>query len=266
VTRRHGILQALVASGIATLALVTVVPRATAIDPDPFAITTVSAEAGYFRLDGGCPKNTTKLKFSWSPSPSGDGWGEVAIQYKLPISIPLRMQASSPVELISVTIECKTQGGKTRLTYGPVSLLSGSGLLPLPPTDTGTGRRVVYSLSAQQLWAFEADDSVGRTYLVSGRRLALVGRGSQVGSFKVFSKSVVGCVGGIRCPHMVRFNRTSLNNIGFHAIPWSKPKGLWQTQQELGQPRSGGCVRARPEDAEWLFNWAVKGDKVFVIT
>jgi hypothetical protein len=255
---------AVVAAAVGVVSLTAAVGPAVAQAP-PFTLTTLSAESGYFQLDGKCPKNTTKLRFSWSPSPAGAGYGEISIKAKDPVSLRLRMLSSVASESIDVTIECKTPGGRTRLLHGPLTVTSGNALLPTPPEGTGSGRRVVYSLSAQQLWATEADGSVVNTYLVSGRRLALLGKSSQYGSFKVFSKSRMGCVNGIRCPFMVRFTKTAINNVGFHAIPWSKPKGFWQTPAELGQPRSGGCVRADPVNAEWLFNWTVIGDPVHVV-
>jgi hypothetical protein len=38
------------------------------------------------------------------------------------------------------------------------------------PDDSGAGKRVVFDISAQQVWLVEADDSVVRTYPVSGSR------------------------------------------------------------------------------------------------
>jgi hypothetical protein len=40
----------------------------------------------------------------------------------------------------------------------------------LLPDDSGAGKRVVFDISAQQVWLVEADDSVVRTYPVSGCR------------------------------------------------------------------------------------------------
>jgi len=235
------------------------------VPPVPFAVTTLSPDAGYYEVNFTCPKNSEKLRFTWTPAPNGTGWGEAAISWSETRMVRLRMQATAPAEQITAKLECRTAGGRVKQIFGPVVLTSGNALLPAPPVDTGLGRRIVYSLSAQQLWAYNADGSLARTYLVSGRRVLLYSRSKQLGSFKVFSKAKMGCIFPIRCPFMVRFNRTALGNIGFHAIPYSKEKGFWQTPAELGQPRSGGCVRAAPEDAQWLHGWAVRGDPVVVI-
>jgi hypothetical protein len=231
----------------------------------PFMLTPISAEAGYFQFFGVCPSSSSKLRFTWSPAANGVGWGEVAIKASAPVVTNLRLLSAAPNETVSVTVECRTPGGRVRQTYGPVEVASGNALLATPPEATGSGRRIVYSISAQQLWAIEADETVVRTYLVSGRRLELVSRSKQTGSFKIFSKSTIGCVSPIRCPNMVRFNRTALGNVGFHAIPYTKAAGFYQTEAELGQPRSGGCVRSAPADAIWLFTWSVKGDRVIVL-
>ena len=36
------------------------------------------------------------------------------------------------------------------------------------PADSGTGRRVVFSISEQRVWLVESSEDVSRTYLVSG--------------------------------------------------------------------------------------------------
>ena len=255
--------RALVAGGLAAGALAVVAPPARA-DAGPFTLTTLSIEAGYFRAQLTCPAKTTMLRFEWSPAPTGLGYGEIEVK-KGPLDLNLRMQADAPGATISVTLKCISGFKKVRATFGPVDVTSGNSLLGVPD-NSGNGRRIIYSMSAQQLWAVESDGSVGRTYLVSGRRLGILGAKTQLGTFAVYSTALLGCVNGIHCPHMVRFHRTPLNNIGFHAIPYSKAKGgFWEKPEELGQPRSGGCVRARPEDAEWLYNWVHLGDPVYVV-
>ena len=123
----------------------------------------------------------------------------------------------------------------------------------------------MYSLSAQQLWAFDSSGRLVRSFLVSGRRTHLVSHSTQLGDFEVSSKSTdTGCRPPRHCPYMVRFNRTLLGNIGFHAIPRTK-NGFVQTREELGQPRSGGCIRSSPQNARWLFGWVREGHRVVVI-
>ncbi len=235
-----------------------------AVAEEPWTLTTLDGTAGYFEASGVCPEKTATISFEWSPAPNGDGHGDVAISSRH-VNVRLRMQAPEASEAISVTLKCRAAGGKRLLTAGPFTTVSGNGLLQAPRGALHR-RQIIYSLSAQQLWAIDDDGTVARTYLVSGRRLDFISGAAAVGQFAVFSKSLMGCViNGVYCPLMVRFNRTPLANVGFHAIPYSEGKRFWQSSDELGQPRSGGCVRADPDDAKWLYDWSTIGDSVYVI-
>jgi lipoprotein-anchoring transpeptidase ErfK/SrfK len=179
-----------------------------------------------------------------------------------PFTLNLRMIASGPAATIDVTVRCHRTNGKATVAYGPTTIQSGVDLLPVPP-DSGAGRRIVYSVSAQQLWAIEADDSVAKTHLVSGRRMLLSGGRSQYGTFQLFRKAKGwGCGGG--CPNFLGFRHYKDETIGFHQIPFDR-HGPYESLTELGQPRSHGCVRQSAEDALWLYNWAVIGDVVVVL-
>ena len=212
-------------------------------EPAPFAVRTLSSRAGYFEVSVTCPRNASKVRFTWSPAANGEGWGEAAIKPGTRSKVRVRMLASAPGRVITATFECRSTGGRVRATFGPVRRTSGTGLVWTPPAASGCGRRIVYSLSAQQVWAYDASGRIVRSYLVSGRRTTLFSGSKQLGDFEVSSKSSdTGCKPPRHCEHMVRFNRTLLGNVGFHAIP-STSKGFVQTHAELGQPRSGGCVR-----------------------
>ena len=52
--------------------------------------------------------------------------------------------------------------------------------------------------------------------------------------------------------------------IGFHSIPVDRRGRMIQSEDELGQPKSKGCVRQRRADAEHLWNWAPDGTAVRV--
>ena len=139
-----------------------------------------------------------------------------------------------------------------------------------PPTDelpanSGEGRRAVYSKSRQRTWTVEADGTVSKTYLVSGR---LTWNQPSPGTYHVFSRSSYTC--NIKNPaicwrYMVRFTvGPDGDNIGFHEIP--KNNGMpVQTEAQLGQPLSGGCVRQATPDAEHMWDWAPVGTKVVVL-
>jgi lipoprotein-anchoring transpeptidase ErfK/SrfK len=148
--------------------------------------------------------------------------------------------------------------------------------LPPPPTTTtlppgalppgsGTGRRLVYAKTAQRTWIVEDDDTVTRTYRVSGR---LTYNQPSPGTYSVFSKSGFTC--NIRNPdicwrYMVRFTKgPDGDNIGFHEIP--KKNGVpVQTEAQLGQPLSNGCIRQATVDAQFLYAWTPVGAKVVVL-
>ena len=134
--------------------------------------------------------------------------------------------------------------------------------LPLAvPAHTGAGRRVVYCNSCQRVWLVEADESVVRTYPVSGRQGV-----PRPGTYAVRSKSEMsGSATGTRLEHMVRFVKGRTLWIGFHAIPVG-PNGPIQSLRQLGQPLSLGCVRQAPADAKALWEFTAVGTPVVVLT
>jgi hypothetical protein len=133
---------------------------------------------------------------------------------------------------------------------------------PPVPSDSGEGRRIVYSNSGQRVWLVESDGVVIDTYLVSGKEGV-----PAPGDYEVFSKSEVAYAGhdDITMSHMVRFAHGQNLAIGFHAIP-NDGNGLpLQTEEELGAYRSAGCVRQSPGQAAALYEWAEEGTVVVVL-
>ena len=132
---------------------------------------------------------------------------------------------------------------------------------PPLPEGSGSGRRVVYSVSQQRVWLVEADENVSASWLVSGRRGI-----PKPGTYSVFSRSRWSSANGgrVRMEFMIRFVRTRGLAIGFHSIPVDRRGRPIQSEEELGQPRSKGCVRQRRADAEHLWNWAPEGTAVTV--
>src|SRR5687768_8503768 len=55
---------------------------------------------------------------------------------------------------------------------------------PPLPSDSGHGRRVVYSVSEQRMWIVESDEQVSGSWLVSGRRGI-----PRPGDYSIFSRS-----------------------------------------------------------------------------
>lgn len=130
------------------------------------------------------------------------------------------------------------------------------------PGDSGSGRRVVYSIGQQRVWWVEADNRVVNTYLVSGHR-TLPARGT----YKVFSKSryTTSLNGSARMEFMIRFTYGPTAAIGFHSIPVDRYGRPLQSEASLGRPLSAGCIRQRYSDAQGLWNWAPVGTTVVVV-
>ena len=131
------------------------------------------------------------------------------------------------------------------------------------PANSGSGRRVVYSRGQQRVWAVEADGTVVKTHRVSGRL-----REPYAGTYHVYSRSMYTYATGnpaVKWRYMVRFAYgPNGGRIGFHEIP--KKNGVpLQSEAQLGQPLSNGCVRQATPDAEWMWNWAGIGTTVVVL-
>lgn len=131
-----------------------------------------------------------------------------------------------------------------------------------PPVNSGSGRRIVYSNSEQRVWMIEEDGGLYGTHKVSGKRGV-----PNPGTYSVFSKSSASSAhgGSLTLPYMTRFARGPDLAIGFHGIPLRRNGTPIQSDEELGQYRSAGCVRQNQSDARKLFDWASMGTKVVVL-
>lgn len=170
-------------------------------------------------------------------------------------------QASAQTPEPSVTPTASPTPDPTPPPPEPAPAVAPGPSFPALPGGSGSGRRVVYSNSAQRVWLVEADGSVSNSWLVSGRR------GSpRAGFYKVFSKSrYTSALGGrVRMEYMVRFARGRRLAIGFHSIPVTRRGVPIQSEAELGQFRSAGCVRQRYADAVRLWDFAPVGTPVVV--
>jgi lipoprotein-anchoring transpeptidase ErfK/SrfK len=140
---------------------------------------------------------------------------------------------------------------------------------PAAPPDTGVpfasgvGRRVVYSKVRMRVWIVDASNVTIRTYRVSGR----YGQPNP-GTYQVFSRSSYTC--NIDHPNicmrfMVRFaHGPKGDNIGFHEIPRENGVPI-QSDAQLGQALSGGCVRQATADAMFMWDFAGIGTTVVVV-
>jgi hypothetical protein len=129
------------------------------------------------------------------------------------------------------------------------------------PSDSGSGKRVVFDISDQRVWLVDKGDEVLRTYLVSGSLTDNL----DPGTYAVYSRSrhAVGINDSGVMEYFTRFTRGENAAIGFHSIPTKDGRPL-QTEKQLGTPQSHGCIRQATPDAKRLWDFAPVGTKVVV--
>ena len=140
---------------------------------------------------------------------------------------------------------------------------SGPDAPPLPP-HSGSGRRLVFERAGQRIWAVGEDDLVIRSWLVSGSKY----NNETPGSHAVYSRSDVSTAwnGKAFLYKMVRWLKTDIGAIGFHALPIRRSDNTpYQTDAELGSRLSGGCQRQANLDADFTWEFAQIGTPVIVI-
>jgi lipoprotein-anchoring transpeptidase ErfK/SrfK len=130
------------------------------------------------------------------------------------------------------------------------------------PADSGTGRRVVFSMTDQRVWLVSAKGAVTSTYLVSGSLTDNL----HPGKYDVYSRSrwAVGIDDSGVMQYFVRFTRGNNAAIGFHSIPTKNGEAL-QSVKQLGTPQSHGCIRQKLTDAERMWSFAQDGTDVVVL-
>jgi peptidoglycan hydrolase-like protein with peptidoglycan-binding domain len=155
-------------------------------------------------------------------------------------------------------------GAKDLLGY-PLSSVAVSGPdAPPLPANSGSGKRLVYSRSGQRVWAVDKNETVVRSWLVSGSKY----NNEQPGVHTVYSRSETSTAwnGKAILPHMVRYQKTNIGNIGFHGIPIHVADGTaYMTEDELGTRLSGGCQRQANRDADFTWAFAQIGTTVVVL-
>ena len=132
------------------------------------------------------------------------------------------------------------------------------------PPNSGSGRRAVYSKTQQTVWVFDEYDTLIKMHRVSGKQTPY---DPAPGVYRVYSRSRY--TYSINNPsitwgYMVRFaHGLQDGNIGFHEIPYQYGRPV-QSEAQLGQALSGGCVRQAVSDAIWMWEWAGVGTVVVV--
>ncbi|MBI5090005.1 MAG: peptidoglycan-binding protein [Actinobacteria bacterium] len=159
----------------------------------------------------------------------------------------------------------KPPAGAVDLMGYPLSSVASAGAnAPALPENSGTGRRLVYDRAGQRVWAVDDDGSIIRSWLVSGSKYS----NEIPGTHEVYSRSDMSTAWNGRAwlPKMVRWLKTDIGAIGFHAIPIHVEDDTpYMTEDELGTRLSGGCQRQANLDADFTWDFAQIGTKVVVI-
>ncbi|MGB0113657.1 MAG: L,D-transpeptidase family protein [Ilumatobacteraceae bacterium] len=146
----------------------------------------------------------------------------------------------------------------------PLSVVASTGSdAPPLPEGSGSGRRVVYDRAGQRVWAVGEDGQIIRSWLVSGSKYM----NEMPGTHTVYSRSEMSTAwnGQAWLPNMIRYQKTEIGHIGFHAIPLHvSDNSVYQTSDELGTRLSGGCQRQANEDADFMWAFADIGTTVVV--
>lgn len=125
---------------------------------------------------------------------------------------------------------------------------------PAVPADSGTGLRVVYSLSERRVWLVDESDRAVRTYEVAPSPVD-----PPPGEYAVTSRaeSLVGS-DGVPIEHSVVFTSVDGVVIGFSAAVNGS------TPDADAQDRTGG-IRETREDGAAMWKFAPAGTKVIVV-
>jgi lipoprotein-anchoring transpeptidase ErfK/SrfK len=84
------------------------------------------------------------------------------------------------------------------------------------------------------------------------------------GLYHVMNKKNPGRSGNLTLPHFTGFAWGPTADIGFHGIPLRPDGTPIQSDAQLGQPLSHGCVRTNQWWAGWIYDWAPIGTLVEV--
>ena len=128
------------------------------------------------------------------------------------------------------------------------------------PASSGTGRRIVVSISQQHMWVYDSSGLVYSFVISTGMHNSM-----SVGTFAVQDKipNAYGSTWDLWMPDWLGIYKVGNLENGIHALPiLSSGKTLWAGL--LGQPASFGCVILGTADAQTLYNWAEVGTPVII--
>jgi lipoprotein-anchoring transpeptidase ErfK/SrfK len=122
-----------------------------------------------------------------------------------------------------------------------------------------TGKRIIYSIGQQRVVLVDETNTAIADFPVSGN-LSL----PKPGIYHVMNKKNPGRSGNLSLPYFTGFAWGPSSDIGFHGIPLRSDGTPIQSDAELGQPLSHGCVRVSQWWAGWIWEWAPIGTPVEV--
>ncbi|MDN0194028.1 hypothetical protein [Streptomyces sp. S.PNR 29] len=154
------------------------------------------------------------------------------------------------------------QGAKPTATATRPSPSVSAGVHPTPktsepaavPDDSGTGRRIVYSLGQKRVWLVDASDAARRTFAVWPGTVS-----PDPGSYSVsLRRDATTGSDGVQIEHIVYFTAKSGVSIAFsNAVDGSSPPPASGT-------RTGG-IRMRTADGAVLWKFGETGTTVVVV-
>lgn len=131
------------------------------------------------------------------------------------------------------------------------------------PTAAGSGKKIVVSLSRQELWVYEFDRVISIRKISSGKWSTP----TPTGTFQVYNKipNAYSKPYGLYMEWWMAFTPDGAN--GLHALPYWKLKNggkLYEGAAHIGTPVSHGCIRQTLVDAKSLYDWTPIGTPVII--
>ncbi len=239
---------------------VVAVPPDTSAPSRPRLADDSQPDAGLFHVVGAIvPDGADHIRYR-----NADDVVQVGLVPHAPGPLDLWLRAPGrPGSTLRLIVEAMSGENTLIESLGTMTMITGNRLLPLP-ADSGSGRRMVIDITAQQVWLVESSGRVSSTFLMSGRRRPTESGYELRGRFRVYSKSErFWSTDGSSGRFMVRYQRTS-SAVGTHGIP-ALQNQLVQSTDDLGWPLSDGCARLAFTDAKRVYGWAGLGTNVVVI-
>ncbi|WP_189550670.1 hypothetical protein [Streptomyces lavendofoliae] len=165
------------------------------------------------------------------------------LAYQASATVPADLSAGSPAPVASPS--APAPGGGAKQPADPALAL---------PKQSGSGVRVVYSLSAKRVWLVGEKDAVARTFAVMPSTVD-----PAPGTYAVTSRSgSVPGSDGVRIEHVVRFATVDGVTIGFSAA-------VDGTMATPDPARRTGGIRMKRADGNAMWTFATVNSKVVVV-